>query len=178
MSRITPAELTSRASETPMDAAASILQRSDPAKVGEKQRGRGQEPRAVLQILRPREDGEQEAGGRAESQDAGRSPSPRGGTRGARRPRRSKPRPGLSVEARGRPSAATLGSGPPADRLVLVEDSRQNHPRTSLAPLQALDELDFRDPRGVELAHPLSPELLELLQAPLALPDEFGDVYP
>ena len=40
-----------------------------------------------------------------------------------------------------------------------------------------LDELHSRDQRPVELSYPLAPELFELRQAPLALPDELGDVY-
>src|SRR5215212_5258415 len=68
----------------------------------EEQRERGQERRSDLQVLRPYESGEQEpgAGGcSAKSQDSWRSPSSRGGTRGARRPHRRvrvrKPRLGL-----------------------------------------------------------------------------------
>src|ERR671917_1243710 len=38
--------------------------------------------------------------------------------------------------------------------------------------------LDLRQLRRVELAHPIAPELFELLQARLALPDEAAYVYP
>jgi hypothetical protein len=48
---------------------------------------------------------------------------------------------------------------------------------TGIAVVGVLDELHFRDQRPVELLYPLAPEFLELRQAPLALPDELGDVY-
>ncbi len=48
---------------------------------------------------------------------------------------------------------------------------------TGIAVVGVLDKLHSRDQRPVELLYPLAPELFELSQAPLALPNELGDVY-
>jgi hypothetical protein len=68
------------------------------------------------------------------------------------------------------------------DLLAREMCSRSSSPRrlsigAGIAVVGVLDKLHFRDQRPVELLYPLAPEIFELRQAPLALPDELGDVY-